>query len=62
MGFIRLAIESDLKVYFADKSNVARHERTNTGKKPYGCFHCGKTFAESGTARKHERTQHRDIM
>ena len=61
-GSIRIDPEALIFKRFAEKSNVASHERTHTGEKPYACFYCGKTFAHSGAARKHERTQHRGTV
>ena len=40
------------EVYLKDHMNI------HTGKKPHKCRYCGRTFADRGNTRMHERTAH----
>ena len=41
---------------FSNKANVAGHESTHAGKKPYPYSICPMWFSEKGNVTKHERT------
>ena len=41
---------------FAQKSDVAPHERTHTGEKLYACSVCPMRFARKSDVATHERT------
>ncbi|KAJ2580025.1 hypothetical protein GGH95_002803, partial [Coemansia sp. RSA 1836] len=43
---------------FSDSSSLARHRRTHTGVRPYGCDHhgCAKRFTRKTSLRKHMLT------
>ncbi|EGD80273.1 hypothetical protein PTSG_10529 [Salpingoeca rosetta] len=40
---------------FNSSSNLCRHRRIHTGKKPYACTFCGFKFNNSSNRKKHER-------
>ena len=39
---------------------MLEHERIHSGKKPFKCIYCNKTFTQSGSAKRHERSHTRD--
>ena len=49
-------IKSKTKKKFSQKSDVAPHERSHTGEKPYACSMCPTRFAHKSDVPRHERT------
>ena len=46
---------------FAQKGDVARHERTHTDEKPYACCMCPMRFAQKSKVARHEQTHTGDF-
>ena len=43
---------------FGIAKNLEMHMNIHTGARPYLCNHCGKSYANQGNCRMHERTAH----